>query len=64
MGKKIKAKNKNCTKYGCEAWEYALMKNQPFFECETCGFNPKEEERRKAIPLTLCEDGLRRKLIG
>lgn len=32
--------------------------------CAKCGFNADEDERRKNIPLTLCEDGLRRKLIG
>lgn len=33
-------------------------------DCENCGFNPQEAERRKNIPLTLCKDGLRRKIIG
>ena len=31
--------------------------------CSRCGFFEEEAERRKQIPLTLCEDGLRRKLI-
>jgi hypothetical protein len=31
--------------------------------CARCGFNVEEDARRKQIPLTLCEDGLRRKLI-
>lgn len=31
--------------------------------CDRCGFNVEEDARRKQIPLTLCEDGLRRKLI-
>lgn len=32
--------------------------------CAHCGFNPEEAKRRKEIPLTLCEDGLRRKILG
>lgn len=32
-------------------------------DCARCGFNEKEDARRKQIPLTLCEDGLRRKII-
>ena len=32
--------------------------------CARCGFNVDEDARRKQIPLTLCEDGLRRKLIS
>lgn len=32
--------------------------------CENCGFNPVEAKRRKNIPLTLCADGLRRKVVG
>ena len=31
--------------------------------CERCGFDKDENERRKQIPLTLCPDGLRRKII-
>lgn len=31
--------------------------------CGTCGFNSREAERRKNIPLTECGDGLRRKII-
>lgn len=31
--------------------------------CARCGFNVDEDARRKQIPLTLCSDGLRRKLI-
>lgn len=31
--------------------------------CARCGFNVDEDSRRKQIPLTLCSDGLRRKLI-
>lgn len=33
-------------------------------DCERCGFNPEEAERRKDIPLTECDDGLRRKILG
>ncbi len=43
----------NCLRGGC-IWSK---------ECERCGFDKKEDARRKAIPLTLCTDGLRRKLI-
>ena len=32
-------------------------------DCERCGFDRKEDERRKKLPLTLCEDGLMRKII-
>ena len=32
-------------------------------ECARCGWNDEEAERRKAMPLTLCEDGLRRKIL-
>ena len=32
-------------------------------ECARCGFNEKEDARRKQIPLTLGKDGLRRKII-
>lgn len=31
--------------------------------CEYCGFNAEEAERRKKLPLVLCPDGLRRKII-
>lgn len=31
--------------------------------CDRCGFNVDEDARRKQIPLTLCSDGLHRKLI-
>ena len=31
--------------------------------CERCGFYKPEAERRKSIPLTLCEDGLCRKKV-
>lgn len=32
-------------------------------DCARCGFNADEAERRKNIPLTECDDGLRRKVI-
>lgn len=31
--------------------------------CDRCGFNKPEADRRREIPLTLCKDGLMRKLI-
>lgn len=35
----------------------------PSEECERCGFSAEEAARRQAVPLTLCGDGLRRKII-
>ena len=32
-------------------------------ECQRCGFDKDEAARRKAIPLTPCEDGTRHKVI-
>lgn len=32
--------------------------------CSKCGFDRKEAERRKRLPLILCEDRLYRKIIG
>lgn len=32
-------------------------------QCEHCGWNQEEYARRKALPLTRCEDGLRRKIL-
>ena len=32
-------------------------------ECRHCGWDDEEAERRKAMPLALCEDGLRRKIL-
>lgn len=43
----------NCIKGGC----YGVH------NCSGCGFDKAEDARRKEIPLTLCEDGLRRKII-
>ena len=31
--------------------------------CKSCGFDEKELERRKALPLTIGPDGLARKII-
>lgn len=52
MSHKISATD-NCIKNGCR---YAV-------DCERCGFDRAENERRKKIPLTLCKDGLMRKII-
>lgn len=32
-------------------------------KCRDCGFESHEAYRRKSIPLTLCEDGLKRKIL-
>lgn len=32
--------------------------------CESCGFDKREIERRKQIPLTIGSDGLARKIVG
>ena len=32
--------------------------------CDNCAWNPEEADRRSKIPLTLCKDGLRRKIIS
>ena len=58
-------KNTKCLRNGCERWLWAKDNGYlPLLECETCGFNVLEDARRKKIPLTLCEDGLRRKIIS
>lgn len=60
----MEAKNSKCLRNGCERWFWAKdINNLPLLDCETCGFNILEDQRRKKIPLTLCEDGLRRKII-
>ncbi len=43
-----------CTHDACVAeWKF----------CKFCGFEASEAEKRKKIPLTLCEDGLKRKIL-
>lgn len=32
--------------------------------CEGCGFDKREAERRKQLPLTIGTDGLARKIVG
>jgi hypothetical protein len=32
--------------------------------CLRCGFSKPEAERRQKLPLTFCEDGLRREFVG
>ena len=44
----------NCLKGGCY-WPSG---------CSSCGFDKNEAERRKQLPLVLCKDGLRRKIIS
>ena len=62
---KLELKNKDCLRGGCLRWQYAQKEMPtPYIEaCWRCGFNVAEDLRRKQIPLTLCDDGLRRKLI-
>lgn len=43
----------NCLRGGCDS----------IGKCEHCGFDIAENKRRKKIPLVLCKDGLRRKII-
>lgn len=47
-----------CTKSGC-----ADAKLHGNACCKRCGFEQHEAKKREDIPLTLCADGLRRKLI-
>ncbi len=62
---KLELKNKDCLRGGCLRWQYAQKEAPtPYIEaCWRCGFNVAEDLRRKQIPLTLCDDGLLRKLI-
>ena len=63
--KELPIKNGKCLRNGCAAWQQ-LLRFDPtgeLKECERCGFNVQEDARRKEIPLTLCADGLRRKII-
>lgn len=58
-------RNPLCTKTSCLDWHYK-HKDNPLFAntlCERCGFSKKENAFRKSIPLTICDDGLRRKII-
>lgn len=61
----IKKTNKDCLRGGCERWYYNQTGPTTVWieDCWRCGFNVLENERRQKIPLTLCEDGLRRKII-
>ncbi len=43
----------NCLAGGCSTIGF----------CSRCGFDDAENERRKELPLVLCRDGLRRKII-
>ena len=64
--KKLHIKNGNCLRpSACAAWDYFKQYNptEDFQECERCGWNVLEDAFRKDLPLTLCPDGLRRKLI-
>lgn len=59
----LSIRNNACRMHGCEKWESAAKRNKPFNYCEMCGFNYKEDDRRKKIPLTMGRDGLQRKII-
>lgn len=43
-----------CEMGGCDS---------PRKKCANCGFESHEAYRRSMIPLTLCEDGLKRKIL-
>ena len=59
-----KITNPDCLRGCCDAWATAKRNNIEFpVYCDRCGFNRGEDERRKQLPLTLCDDGLRRKVI-
>ena len=60
---KIDVKNENCLRGGCVRWRGAVSAGLTFTACERCGFDKQEADRRMKIPLTLCRDGLKRKLI-
>jgi hypothetical protein len=57
--------NPLCIHIGCAEWHYRQDRDlaEANAMCERCGFSKKEDAMRKAIPLTLCDDGLKRKLI-
>lgn len=51
-----------------EAYKHCLLKKISRIigcgtRCECCGWNDEVAERRKQIPLTSGEDGLRRKIL-
>ena len=56
-------RNANCMRGGCARWWGAAKAKLKFTECERCGFDYKEDERRKQLPLVMCKDGLQRKII-
>lgn len=60
---KMDVKNENCLRGGCARWRGAVSAGLTFTACERCGFDKQEASRRMKIPLTLCPDGLQRKLI-
>ena len=64
MGKKLTHRNNSCIAHGCEDWENKLIRGDPCYDCETCGFNFAEAERRKKIPLAMGGDGLRKKFLS
>ena len=54
-----------CTIDGCWRWEYAQRHRVGDLpECEHCGFNLVEAQRREKLPLTPMPCGLRRKLVS
>ena len=61
--KELPIRNHNFLRGGCDTWTALAKVERKCAECERCGFNPVENKRRKQIPLTLCEDGLYRKII-
>lgn len=59
----INVRNPKCMKGGCLYWESCLESDRECTECDRCGFNFEEDARRKEIPLVMCKDGKRRKII-
>lgn len=45
-----------CTMGGCGTLWYPGA-------CKKCGFNKDEAERRRKLPMEVCPDGLRRKIL-
>lgn len=56
-------KNEKCLRGGCARWWGATKAGLKLEECSRCGFDKEENARRIATPLTLCADGLLRKII-
>lgn len=56
-------RNDKCLRGGCERWFNANKQNRKLAECERCGWDKEENERRRKLPLVVGKDGLRRIVI-